>query len=103
TPTPTVTPTLSAPFLDIDGDGALTGLTDGILVVRFLFGFTDATLVDGAVSSTCTRCTPAAVGSRIAALGSMLDVDGDGEVTGLTDGVLLMRWLFGFSGDALVE
>jgi hypothetical protein len=32
----------------------------------------------------------------------MLDADGDGEPIALTDGVLMLRRLFGFEGDALV-
>jgi hypothetical protein len=71
--------------------------------VRFLFGFTGASLIDGAVSSSCTRCTAPAIESRLAGLGSMLDVDGDGELEGLTDGVLLIRWMFEFTGATLVE
>ena len=30
-----------------------------------------------------------------------LDVDGDGEVSALSDGFLILRYLFGFSGDTL--
>ena len=32
---------------------------------------------------------------------SELDIDGDGEAKALTDGLLLIRYLFGFSGDSL--
>ena len=32
-----------------------------------------------------------------------LDVDGDGETESLTDGLLLLRWGFSFSGDPLVQ
>ena len=35
--------------LDIDGDGATDALTDGLLVLRYQFGFTGATLITGAV------------------------------------------------------
>jgi hypothetical protein len=43
--------------LDIDGNGAADALTDGILILRYLFGFSGATLIDGAVAPDCTRCT----------------------------------------------
>ena len=46
---------------DIDGDGAAEALTDGLLLIRFLFGFRDDTLIAGAVSSDCTRCTAAEI------------------------------------------
>ena len=34
---------------------------------------------------------------------SQLDIDGDGESKPLTDGLLLIRYLFGFSGDSLIS
>jgi hypothetical protein len=44
--------------LDIDGDGLVGALTDGLLMLRFLFGFTGATLTSGAINTSgCTRCT----------------------------------------------
>ena len=36
-------------------------------------------------------------------LNSELDIDGDGESKPLTDGLLLIRYLFGFSGDSLIS
>jgi hypothetical protein len=42
--------------LDIDGDGEIQPLTDGLLVLRYEFGFRGATLVTGVVGSSCTRC-----------------------------------------------
>ena len=46
------------PSYDLDGDGALQALTDGLLLLRFLFGLTGAPLVTGAVNlGGCTRCT----------------------------------------------
>ena len=44
---------------DIDGDGKETPLTDGLLIIRYLFGFTDQALVQGAVDSSATRSTAA--------------------------------------------
>jgi hypothetical protein len=49
------------PLLDIDGNGQITGLTDGLLVLRFLFGFTGVTLTSGAVGQGCTRCDSAEI------------------------------------------
>ncbi len=48
--------------LDIDGNGSTAPLTDGLMVLRFLFGFTGATLVSGAIDPVgCTRCNASAV------------------------------------------
>ena len=55
--------TRDVPAYDIDGDGQSDPLTDGLLLLRYLFGFTGATLITGAVDLVnCTRCT--AAGSR---------------------------------------
>jgi DNA-binding beta-propeller fold protein YncE len=55
---------------DIDGDGTLQPLTDGLLLVRFLFGFSGNTLVNDAVNlADCTRCTAAAIEAYLESLG----------------------------------
>jgi hypothetical protein len=43
--------------LDVDGSGDIQPLTDGLLVLRYEFGFRGATLITGAVAPNCTRCT----------------------------------------------
>jgi hypothetical protein len=55
--------------LDIDGDGETAALTDGLLVLRYLFGFTGAPLAGGAVDQVnCTRCDAGAIASYLATL-----------------------------------
>jgi hypothetical protein len=90
-----------APSLDIDGDGQLAPLTDGLLVLRHQFGFTGTTLIGGAVGMDCTRCDEPAIPAYISALGLTLDIDGDGQLEPLTDGLLVLRYLFGFTGTTL--
>ena len=48
-------------LFDVDGDGQLTALTDGLLVERFLFGFTGPELIVDAVGADCTRCDSEAI------------------------------------------
>jgi hypothetical protein len=55
-------------LLDIDGDGQLTALTDGLLILRFFFGFTGPTLTTGAVGGGCTRCDSASILSYLQSL-----------------------------------
>ena len=43
-------------------------------------------------------CATAVVG-----LITVLDVDGDGSIDPVTDGALILRYLFGFSGDPLIN
>jgi hypothetical protein len=55
--------------LDIDGNGSTAPLTDGLLVLRFLFGFTGVTLTSGAVDvAGCTRCSAPAIESYLQTL-----------------------------------
>ena len=42
--------------LDVDANGAVQPLTDGLLVLRHLFGFTGSTLTSGALGVGCSRC-----------------------------------------------
>jgi hypothetical protein len=95
----------SIPFgtLDVDGNGQTAALTDGLLVLRRLFGLTGSPLVANAVGAGCTRCDGPAVELFVGGLGLLLDVDGNGTRTALTDGLLVVRWLFGLDGAALVQ
>jgi hypothetical protein len=43
--------------LDIDGDGEVEALTDGLLMLRYHFGFTGSTLITNAIDvAHCSRC-----------------------------------------------
>ena len=55
----------------------------------------------GATASEGTRTSSDEISNYLAAAQSELDIDGDGEAKALTDGLLLIRYLFGFSGDSL--
>ena len=43
-------------------------LEDGLLIIRYLFGFRGATLIGGAVAADCTRCSATAIESYLASL-----------------------------------
>ena len=89
--------------IDIDGNGAADALTDGVLVVRHLFGFTGNSLIDGAVSTNATRTTADEIQTYISQIESSIDIDGNGAADALTDGVLIVRHLFGFTGNSLID
>jgi hypothetical protein len=55
-------------ILDPDGDGEQQPLTDGVLILRYLFGFRGDSLIMGAVSGTCTRCTAPQIEAYIQAV-----------------------------------
>lgn len=88
---------------DVDENLQAQPLTDGLLVIRHLFGFSGDSLTSGAVSSGASRDGSDAIASYLTDADSQLDIDGDGESKPLTDGLLLIRYLFGFSGDSLIS
>ena len=89
--------------LDIDSDGQTGALTDGLLILRHLFGFSGSTLTDGAVALGASRSSPEAVREYLQVNAAELDIDGDSETDALTDGLLILRYLFGFRGDTLIS
>ena len=86
---------------DIDQDEQAKALTDGLLVIRHLFGFSGDTLITGATSGSGQRTSPEAITGLLDDASSELDIDGDGEEKALSDGLLLIRYLFGFTGESL--
>ena len=88
---------------DVDENLEAQPLTDGLLVIRHLFGFSGESLRSGAVSGEAGRDSSEAIASYLTDADSELDIDGDGEAKPLTDGLLLIRYLFGFSGDSLIS
>lgn len=109
TPTPSLTPTASATPVcgegryDVDLNGGVTALTDGLLILRHLFGFGGVTLVGGVIGPGATRTDPAVIGAYLQCIRlTLLDPDGNGQSTALTDGLLLLRYFFGFRGLTLI-
>ncbi|MDB4035351.1 hypothetical protein N9506_05995 [Pseudomonadales bacterium] len=88
---------------DVDESLEAQPLTDGLLIIRHLFGFSGDSLTSGAVSPGAIRDASDTIASYLTDADSQLDIDGDGESKPLTDGLLLIRYLFGFSGDSLIS
>jgi len=88
--------------LDVDGNGAADGGTDGIMLIRYLFEIKGDALIYEAVAPGCTRCTAEDIEAYLNRCGYMLDVDGNGAADGGTDGIMLIRYLFEIKGDALI-
>ena len=94
---------VSASFnLDIDDDGKTDALTDGLLILRHMFGLSGETLTVGVTGSDANRTTPEEIQTYLLSNQDKLDIDGSGSVDALTDGLLILRELFGLSNSALV-
>jgi hypothetical protein len=89
--------------IDIDGNGNYDALTDGLLIVRYLFGLNGASLTGGAIGPGATRTTPIEIAQYLDSIKAQLDVDGNGNEDALTDGLMLTRYLFGLRGSSLIS
>jgi len=90
--------------LDVDDNGEANALTDGVIILRYLFGFEGQALVEGSLAPDANRTDPAEiVGFLQDGRDTMLDVDANGRADALSDGVVILRYLFGFTGPAMVD
>lgn len=102
--TQNVTVTVGPALLDIDASGVATRYdpgTDGIMVLRFLLGFSTEAIASGATGATATR-NASQIGAHLASIQSLLDIDGDSTLHASTDGLLIVRYLLGMRNSALV-
>ncbi|MBC6477440.1 MAG: hypothetical protein GDA56_06250 [Hormoscilla sp. GM7CHS1pb] len=92
-----------SPTLDIDGNGVIDALTDGLVAIRYLFGFRGETLTKDVVGEGATSDTSEIVTYLDEVGDMMLDIDGNGTAGALTDGILFLRHALGFSDQALIQ
>ena len=71
--------------------------------MRHLFDFSGDTLVANATDNSATRSSASDISSYLTDAQTELDIDGNGEVAALTDGLLLIRYLFEFRGESLIS
>ena len=95
--------TIPSGSIDLDGNGEYDALTDGLLLLRGMFGLDGSALVTGTIAPDATYTDSVDIQSRIATLGDLADIDGNGEIDALTDGLLTLRYLFGLQGDTLIN
>ncbi len=80
--------------LDVDGNGIVQAQTDGVYVFRTLLGLD--TIVPLSFRALDPTIAPdAVIAAAVAALGTALDVDGNGAIQAPTDGVYVFRRLLG--------
>ena len=92
-------------LLDIDGNANTDALTDGLLLMRYLFGSRGESLTVDAIATDCIRCSADELEPILeqCTTAGIYDIDGNGELDTLTDGLLMIRSLFGIHDDALIE
>lgn len=87
---------------DFDGNGEVDALTDGLLLLRYTFSLRDEALTRNVIAAD-SPLTSSEVESEIVNAMVIADIDKSGDVDALTDGLLLLRYLFGLQGEALVQ
>jgi len=92
-----------AGLLDIDVNGQFDALTDGLLLLRSMFGLQGNALIVDAVAPGAYYRSANDISQRIESIIDLVDIDGDGSTDALTDGLLVLRYLFGLEGQALVN
>ena len=93
----------SVDSLDIDGNGEYDALTDGLLLLRGMFGLTGNSLVSNAIATDANYTSAIDIQARIKGLSNIVDIDANGQADALTDGLLILRYLFGLRGDVLLN
>ena len=74
---------------DIDDDGRADALTDGLFFLRYTFGLRGDALISGLISSGSEYTTATDIERELALVyDASGDIDGDGNVDALTDGLL---------------
>ena len=63
--------------MDLDGDGCVQPLTDGLILIRYLFGLTNESLILNALGQKATRKLPKEI---IHSIDTMIDRDRDGFI-----------------------
>jgi len=91
------------PNLDIDLNGRLDALTDGVMVLRHMLGFSGTAVTSGAADPGGRRTDPLDISAYLTSIHSSLDIDLNGQVDALSDGMLIIRYAFGFEGHDLIE
>ncbi len=86
--------------LDVDGNGEVGALSDGVLIVRYLLDFPSfqgAAWADGAIGNNAARNASEIEQYISGGVDNLaVDVDGNAEAGALSDGVLIVRYLLDF-------
>lgn len=93
---------IGTPRLDIDDTTSFSAETDGLLIARYLFGLSGSALINGAVGPGAARTSATQVADYLTDITPILDIDGNGQVDALTDGLLITRYLAGLRGAGLI-
>lgn len=87
--------------LDVDGNNVISATSDGLMILRAMLGLTNAAVTQGATVPGAPRTTWAQIEPYVHL--AALNLDQSGNTTAASDGVLLLRALFGLTGSAVTQ
>ena len=88
---------------DFDQNGDVDALTDGLMLLRYTFGLRGDDLIEGAIAANSDLSVYQVEANLADSTTDLADIDGNGSVDALTDGLMLLRYLFGLRGDPLIS
>lgn len=95
--------TIGIRILDIDADGSYMSENDALLILRYLFGLSGTSLTSNATGAAAARFADPAMSAYLLDILPLLDVDGNGKVDAMTDGLMILRKLAGQTGTAITQ
>ena len=95
--------TIGIRILDIDADGSYTRENDALLILRYLLGLSGTSLTNNATGAGAGRSADPAMSAYLQDILPYLDVDGNGKVDAMTDGLMILRKLAGQTGTAITQ
>ena len=87
--------------IDIDGNQSISATTDGLMLLRAMLGLTGTVVTTGATVNGAPRASWEQIAPYVHL--AALNLDGSGNVNAATDGVLLLRAMFGLTGTAVTD
>jgi hypothetical protein len=87
--------------LDVDGNGKVEAIKDGLLIYRYLAGARGTSLQKNVGTGATRDVTAIQTYIEAAKTDMTLDVDGNGKVEAIKDGLLIYRYLAGARGTSL--
>ena len=87
---------------DFDGSGEADALTDGLIMLRYSFGLRGESMAEGAMHPESVMSAEQ-VEQRMVSASKIADIDNDGQIDALTDGLLLLRHLFAVGDEGLTH